>query len=96
MMKNKMEKKEAMKMWREKNKEWIKEYTAKYKKENREHVLAVQRILNHKNYEKKRLNPKQPIIKEKPIPKPIQKPIPEPKLIPELRFKIMKGVFIQF
>jgi len=81
-----------MKNWREKNKEWIKEYIAKYKQENREHVLAVQRVLNHKNYEKKRLNPKQPNTKVKPKPKPIAKlePIIEP------RFKIMKGVFIQF
>lgn len=90
-MKNKMEKKEYMKKWREKNKEYIKEYIAKYKQENREHVLAVQRVLNHKNYEKKRLA-KQPNTKVKPKPKPIAKPEP----IIEPRFKIMKGVFIQF
>jgi Zn-dependent M16 (insulinase) family peptidase len=88
-----MEKKEYMKKWREKNKEYIKEYIKKYKEENKEHVLAVQRVLNHKNYEKKCLakQPKQPNTKVKPIPKPIPKlPIIEP------RFKIMKGVFIQF
>lgn len=94
-MKNKMEKKEYMKNWREKNKEYIKEYIAKYKQENREHVLAVQRVLNHKNYEKKRLA-KQPTIKIKPIKTPKPKPIAKPELIIEPRFKIMKGVFIQF
>jgi len=82
-----------MKNWREKNKEYIKEYIAKYKEENKEHVLAVQRVLNHKNYEKKRLA-KQLNTKAKPIKIPKPKPNPEP--IIESRFKIMKGVFIQF
>lgn len=53
-----MEKKEYMKKWREKNKEKIKEYIQKYKQENREHVLAVQRILNHKNYYAGKTQPK--------------------------------------
>ena len=77
-----MEKKEYMKNWRIQNKLKIQEYIAKYKKENRERVLAVQRILNHKNYIPK--PKKQKEFKSKPNPKP--KP----------RFQITKGIFIQF
>jgi len=40
------------------NKEKIQEYIRKYKQENREHILAVQRILNHKNYYEKGIQPK--------------------------------------
>ena len=71
-----------MKNWRIQNKLKIQEYIAKYKKENRERVLAVQRILNHKNYIPK--PKKQKEFKSKPNPKP--KP----------RFQITKGIFIQF
>jgi hypothetical protein len=38
------------KQYKQQHREQIREYNRKYKLENREHVLAVQRILNHKNY----------------------------------------------
>jgi hypothetical protein len=38
------------KQYKQHHREQIREYNRKYKLENREHVLAVQRILNHKNY----------------------------------------------
>jgi len=72
-----------MKNWRIQNKLKIQEYIAKYKKENRERVLAVQRILNHKNYIPK---PK----KQKELKEPKSKPKPKPT------FQITKGIFIQF
>lgn len=59
-----------MREWRLKNKEHIREYIKKYKLENRERVLAVQRLLNHKNYANK-------VSK---VPKPESKPEPEIKV----------------
>ena len=70
-----------MRQWRLKNKEKIKEYITKYKQENREHVLAVQRVLNHKNYVKHPRNPK------------INVPGPKPKVLENIGFKIEQGLF---
>jgi hypothetical protein len=79
-----------MREWRMKNKEYIREYNKKYKLENRERVLAVQRILNHKNYYANK------VPKSKPEPKP--KPEPEPKPLksepePEPEIKVERGTF---
>jgi hypothetical protein len=66
-----------MREWRMKNKEYIREYNKKYKLENRERVLAVQRILNHKNYYANK------------VPKSKPEPEPEPELKVERgRFKV--------
>lgn len=79
-----MNKKEYMREWRLRNKERIQEYIRKYKQENREHVLAVQRLLNHRKY-----MPRPRIRKPKPEPtRP--KPQPRPKII------ITNGILIQF
>ena len=77
-----------MREWRLKNKEHIREYIKKYKLENREHVLAVQRVLNHKNYYANHV-PKVPKPKLEPEPKP------SPKLEPEqeVEIKIERGTF---
>jgi len=61
-----------MREWRLKNKEHIKEYIKKYKLENRERVLAVQRALNYKNYYANK------------VPK---KPSPEPEPEPEIKIE---------
>ena len=74
-----------MREWRLKNKEKIREYTKKYKLENREHVLAVQRLLNHKNYYANKVSKPKP--KPKPEPEPKSEPEPEPEI------KIERGSF---
>jgi len=74
--------KEYMRQWRLKNKEKIKEYITKYKQENREHVLAVQRVLNHKNYIE---HPRNPKIK---VPGPKSS-----KVLENIGFKIEQGLF---
>ena len=60
-----------MREWRLKNKEHIREYIKKYKLENRERVLAVQRLLNHKNYYANKVSK---------VPKPEPEPEPEIKV----------------
>lgn len=85
--------KEYMRQWRLKNKEKIKEYITKYKQENREHVLAVQRILNHKNSLKRPKVPKVP--KESPKEPPKEK-VPSPKsskVLENVGVVIEKGLF---
>lgn len=78
-----MNKKEYMREWRVRNKERIQEYIQNYKIENREHVLAVQRALNHKNYAEQRYKPK---------PKPTTEPRPQPRPKPVF----CNGILIQF
>ena len=77
-----------MREWRMKNKEYIREYNKKYKLENRERVLAVQRILNYKNYYANKV-PKEPKSKPKlEVPK-----VPKPEPEPEPEIKIERGSF---
>lgn len=78
------EKKAYAKQYRQEHKEQIREYTRKYKLKNREHVLAVQRELNHKNYSKKIKEPK---LKQE------QEPILEIPIQESSKIKIERGSF---
>lgn len=84
------EKKAYAKQYRQEHKEQIREYTRKYKLKNREHVLAVQRELNHKNYSKKIKEPK---LKPKSEPKQEQEPILEIPIQESSKIKIERGSF---
>jgi hypothetical protein len=69
------------KQYRQEHKKQIQEYIQKYKLENRDHVLAVQRKLNHKNYTQKEIKPK--------IVKPVSNIIAEESF----KVKIERGSF---